>query len=296
MKIIPLTVLAYEGPMARAYLARLHEVGLKPAHIIELVLDHHPATKRPFPRWLPAKLRLAFCERIQQNSLLYWPKKLLSEYPWLTTSLTEALMPFYRDIAQTLHAISNPAPFETYADSVETILIGSFKDDALMRALSNLSHKAVLFTGGGIMPRQLFEIPGVHYFHVHPAHLPQIRGADGLFWSILVRGTPGVSCFYMNAGLDTGNLIAVEDLPTPIFRLPKNIIRPDDQALYRILFSYYDPLVRADIFARILQKIPDISDKTLASIPSFNQNQENGVTYHFMHPRLKAEVLKKLFL
>ena len=146
------------------------------------------------------------------------------------------------------------------------------------------------------MPRELFEIPGIRYLHVHPGHLPEIRGADGFLWSLLVREMPGASCFYMNAGLDMGDLIITENLPAPIFKLPKNITRPDDQILYRILFSYCDPLLRADVFVRMIQKIPHISDSTLASLLTSKQKKEEGITYHFMHPLLRKAALQKLFV
>lgn len=146
------------------------------------------------------------------------------------------------------------------------------------------------------MPRQLFEIPEIHYLHIHPGHLPEIRGADGLLWSLLVRSKPGASCFYMNPGLDMGDLIFAHDVPKPVFHLPSNIVRPDDQTLYRILFSYCDPLLRATVLMRFIQKMPDFTLSSFASLPAYKQNENEGVTYHFMHPLLRKVALEKLFI
>ena len=57
----------------------------------------------------------------------------------------------------------------------------------------------------------MFEIPGIRLIHVHTGFLPQVRGADVLLWSLLVRGRPGVSAFFMTPGLDDGDVLAARE-------------------------------------------------------------------------------------
>jgi hypothetical protein len=148
----------------------------------------------------------------------------------------------------------------------------------------------VLFTGGGILPAGVIDLPGLRFLHVHPGHLPFVRGADGLLWSILVRGRPATSCFYLAAGLDTGDVVAVRDYPPLSFDLGSRR-RPDDQTLYRAVFSFIDPLLRADMLVNgVLNAGVD-----LPHLETTPQDPSRGVTYHFLHPRLRERALARLF-
>jgi hypothetical protein len=107
---------------------------------------------------------------------------------------------------------------------------------------------------------------------------------------MLVRGRPAMSCFYLANGIDTGDILAVRDYPRLRFDLT-GMVRPDDQTLYRAIFSYCDPLLRADLLVNhVLAKK---SDSSLDGLP---QATDRGVTYHFMHSALKTKVLAELFV
>ena len=65
----------------------------------------------------------------------------------------------------------------------------------------------------------------------------------------------------------------------------------DDDTLYRALFSFIDPLIRAELLvADVLGPATDVDD--LAGTP---QRLDVGVTYHFMHPTVRGRALRKLF-
>ena len=53
MKTLPLAVLVHEGPIARAYLSRMNQAGLRPGAIILMVYSHKTGVKTPVGRWLP---------------------------------------------------------------------------------------------------------------------------------------------------------------------------------------------------------------------------------------------------
>ena len=183
--------------------------------------------------------------------------------------------------------------YESYADRVDKVIVSGLGDPALAKALeaSEGSPTAVLFTGGGIVPPSLLDAAGVRLLHLHPGHLPNVRGADGLLWSLLLRGRPGMSCFYMAKGIDTGELIAAGDLPELAVPLSSRK-RPDDEHLYQMIFSFIDPLLRAEFLVkRILETHTD-----LAAIPAQPQEIERGVTYHFIHPALRRVALQRLFV
>jgi hypothetical protein len=188
-----------------------------------------------------------------------------------------------------LDAITGSFRWEDYSDSVDRVLVRDYRDPGVLRSIENASSDTVLFTGGGIVPPSLIR-SGARFLHVHPGNLPHIRGADGLLWSTLVRGRPGVACFYMNEGVDAGEIIHTIDLQAITFAISE-ADRPDDQTLYRALFSFYDPLLRARLFSDILTRhegrLPDSGTA---------QSADAGTTYHFMHSELRKRALELIFV
>ena len=61
--------------------------------------------------------------------------------------------------------------------------------------------------------------------------------------------------------------------------------------LYRALFSFIDPLIRAELLvADVLEPADD-----LGALPATPQDLSTGITYHFMHPIVRSRALGELF-
>jgi hypothetical protein len=289
LKTLPLTVLLYEGPMARAYLARMAMEGFQPACILWMLLDKHPATKKKYPLWFPGGRWWA--EKSQSLSLNHWARTLRVTQPRLCERILEGLAPLFPQAKETLDRMAGNLTPSEYTPETRKVLVSGVKDPRLASALNELTCKTLLFTGGGIVPKEVFAIPGIKILHVHPGHLPHVRGSDGVLWSVMERGCPGVSMFYMEAGLDTGDLIRATDLPLPQFNL-KGLERPDDDTLYRALYAYYDPLLRAYFLGQALKDFHAISPDAWPSAP---QNTKEGNTFRFMKAQQRQAALKILF-
>lgn len=275
-------MLVSEGPQARAYLVRARRAGLGFARILLMVSARNSAGK-PVGRWLPGSWRRSYAEAVGTQTQLFWPLKLRRERPELAAAMALGLAQACPGAEQLYQEMYADFQWEAFGP-VERVLVDGFQDPALAEQLERKG--LVLFTGGGIVPRSLLERPGLTMVHVHPGHLPHVRGGDGLLWSVLVRGCPGMSAFFMAPGIDMGDLIAAGDFPPLTFTLKT---RPDDQTLYRALFCFCDPLLRAEfLVTRLLGHDP-------TSWPAEPQTAEEGITYHFMHPRLRARALRKLF-
>ncbi|MBI3928072.1 MAG: hypothetical protein HY319_21190 [Armatimonadetes bacterium] len=277
-RIMPWTVLATEGPLARAYLCRARRAGFSFRRILLLVSSRHPATGKPIASWLPRALRRMVAEMVGSQSQNYWPVTLRRTQPQLVQSITAGMKEVCPDCGPLLEEMYGSFRWEDHGP-VERLLV-----DGLAGAAPSLQEgERVLYTGGGIVPAAL--VRRASLVHVHPGHLPHVRGADGLLWSTLVRGRPGMSCFVMTEGIDTGDLLAAADLP--LLEFPLRGARPDDAALYRSLFSFCDPVLRAEfLITRILPG--DGADPQ-------PQDAGQGTTYHFMHPALRERVLRTLF-
>lgn len=276
--------------MARAYLSALRAAGIRPERVLQLVWARHAVTRKPLVPWLPGGARLHYSLWYQAAAYNFWPRKLHATAPHLVRAIQREIRRLVKDPEATISELIGHFDYRAYAGTVDRLFVDSLGDGALVNALQELAPATVLFTGGGIVPPQILGIQGIRVLHVHPGHLPYVRGGDGLLWSVLLRGCPGASVFFMAEGIDTGDIIEAVDFPSVSFDLA-GTIRPSDEMLYRALYSFYDPLVRAKLLVDVLER----TGSDFARIESVRQNLADGVTFHFMHSELRRRALERLF-
>ena len=93
----------------------------------------------------------------------------------------------------------------------------------------------------------------------------------------------------MNEGLDTGDLIKTIELPVPKF-LCKKVNYLDEKTLYRTIYSFCDPILRAYFLKIILE-----SNVNIDSWKGKKQDIKKGLTFHFMSKNLQKKVYEKIF-
>jgi len=291
LKTIPLTVLAHEGPGSRAYLVMMAAAGFRPSSIIAMISSHGESggNGKRIGRFLPNPIRRSYAKRIQEVRRMYWPRLIRKKHPELYESIASGLSSLIKKPRQKLDAMTGIFNWNHYADSVVHIAVKNYSDRRILHALQKGTVNKILYTGGGILPTSLIASTN-RFIHIHPGNLPHIRGADGLLWSTLIRGQPGAACFYMNDGIDTGDIIYTNDLPATTFQL-SDPDRPPDQILYNAIFSYYDPLIRAKVFSDVLTQ----HNGCLPDTGSYQSNSE-GTTYYFMHPAVRKKALNRIFI
>ncbi len=89
------------------------------------------------------------------------------------------------------------------------------RDPAFLEHLRSLAPDVIVVAAyGQLLPPALLEIPARGCLNLHTSLLPRWRGAAPIQWAILEGDAEtGVSLMLMNAGLDTGDVIAVERTP-----------------------------------------------------------------------------------
>src|SRR5216684_9364827 len=94
------------------------------------------------------------------------------------------------------------------------------RDPAFWETVRKLSVEVgVVAAYGKILPRELLETPARGCVNVHASLLPRFRGAAPIQWAIASGDEKtGVCLMKMDAGLDTGPVLACEETP----------IRPDE--------------------------------------------------------------------
>jgi hypothetical protein len=293
MTRLPLTALVHEGPMSRAYLGLLRAQGHRLERIVLLVQSRDAATRRPVLPWLPAALRRPVARLLQDMRMNHWPRQFLQRQraaygPWL-----QQLAGAYGVSPVVFDSLTERPDHQQYADVVQEVLADGLGDPAVAVALAALpARSTVLFTGGGMVPASLLALPNCRFIHVHPGVLPDIRGADGLLWSLLVRGRPGATAFYMAPGLDTGDIIQASDLDLP--PLPPGFADLDPATAYRLLYAVVDPLLRAVHLGRVIAWGQAAHGGDLFNLPAQAQQADDGRTFHFMHARLRQQALARL--
>jgi hypothetical protein len=289
MRTLALTILVYDGPIARAYLCGLRRAGLRPAKVMLLAIDARRRDASFAWKWLPAGFRTRVACKAQELSHNYWAREIQRRHPALVDAMASAASCWQADAASVYTEMYGRFAFEEYADEVHPVLVEGYSDPGLASPLRNLAEKTVLFTGGGIVPRALLALDGVRFIHVHPGCVPLVRGSDGLLWSTLVRGAPGATVFFLNERIDMGDVI--ESLELGPFKVVLGRgERPDDLTLYRATFAFLDPLLRLHALLRVLERC---EPESLAGRP---QDAVAGRTYHFMTDEMRAVALRKIFV
>ena len=71
----------------------------------------------------------------------------------------------------------------------------------------------VVVAYGKILPQELLDIPKYGCINVHGSLLPKYRGAAPIQWAVLNGDkTTGITTMYMDAGMDTGDMILKEEV------------------------------------------------------------------------------------
>jgi hypothetical protein len=285
---IPLTVLFYEGPIARAYLETIRSLGFKPTKIVELVAARDVSTKKLVGKWLPRGMRASYAASIQRSKISYWPRQLLKTQAGLVEGILNEVRAKFGIPRATIDRAYSLLPLSSFSDHVESILVESLSDSGLQQFLSHEPAGAILFTGGGIVPAALLDIQHLKFLHIHPGYLPKIRGADCALWSALLTGNTSATCFYMSPGIDTGDIISPCWLPKLV--LDVNAKDAGLSTLYRAVYGFLDPWVRAYVLRAVL-----MAHRRYDDLEAVAQSDGDGTTFHFMHKRLQQAAFEQLF-
>lgn len=288
IKQIPLAVLFYEGPIARAYLETIRSLGFQPEKIIELIPSRDLSTRKKLGKWLPSGLRKNYIASIQRSKIHYWPKQIRKVYTGPVENIEKEIADRFLFSQETLSNARSLLPLTTYCNDITSLIIDGLDDSRLKQCISGTDIDSLLFTGGGLVPASLTGLHRPRLLHIHPGHLPDIRGADCVLWSTLLTGHTSASCFYMAPGIDTGDIIKAGWLPGLSFNT--DLTGLDSRTLYRMVYGFIDPWVRAYILREVVSVNTEFNN-----VESVRQDEETGTTYHFMHDKMKDVAFKRLF-
>ncbi len=132
------------------------------------------------------------------------------------------------------------------------------KDPQFLEVLRNYNADLQIVVAFRMLPEEVWNMPPKGTFNLHASLLPQYRGAAPINWAIINgEKETGVTTFFLNHNIDTGNIIMQERTP----------INPDDN-----IGTLYDRLMQigAGVVLQTVDKIASGSVKTYAQ----DENQE----------------------
>ena len=263
-KIDSFGILLCEIPVAQAYLQNLIYANYVPSCLVFLDIDN-----------------------IKKNDSLF--VKLYKKIPWKLKLII--LNPFLKSVKNKVNFNLKEKVITTLKKNdleYHSLKVKSVNDPILHSFLKSRNEKYFLYTGGGIC-RDIFLNLGKKILHIHPGYLPYVRGSNGLLFSNLVRGISGMTCFFMDKGIDTGDIIMKREFDQIKLKLSYlfNFVPRLSLIMIQTALDYkYDSDMRAKLLMEVLPKI--ISDN-ITSIP---QNLEEGNTYYHIHPVISSLILK----
>jgi len=79
--------------------------------------------------------------------------------------------------------------------------------------INQLKPSYLVYSGGGIIRPNIIKAMNGNIINIHSGPLPEVRGMNAAEWTVLLGLTPTVTIHYIDAGIDTGALIAEEEIP-----------------------------------------------------------------------------------
>lgn len=278
MKEIGLTVIAdIYCPTTRTYLSYLKKSGYIPQKIILVHFTGKDKKYLRLRRFLGHKLASWFIHATHPLN------------PQHAKGVTELLDSVQKEFNIKI-TYTNDFDFSSHTVELEKTSAYDYTDLDFQKFLISQKNKVFLYTNGGIVPAKLLDRADMRILHIHPGIVPYVKGSDGLLWSILERGNPGVSCFYMNPGIDTGDLIETMEFPPMRLSIEKPVSIQSEDNLYRAILIAYDPHLRAKILCKILG---DHDGKDLFSLPSQKQIASEHESYLWMAPQLRLKIFRE---
>ena len=134
--------------------------------------------------------------------------------------------------------------------------------------LLSLQIDLLVLTGTSTARAPIFSVPRIGVLNAHQGALPEFRGMNVIEWAILEGHQPALSIHFVDAGVDTGDLIVSESVP----------VAPGDTLSSLRLRSGQ-------------RQVELLADTVLAarngSLPRQSQSSASGRQFYIMHPRVR---------
>lgn len=166
-------------------------------------------------------------------------------------------------------------------NQIKYVIVQNFNNEISEKFLCEIKPDLIIFTGGGLIRKNILSIPKIGILNCHTGILPNYRGMDVVEWTALEEAIDkigfGVTLHFMDKGVDSGPILLTHEEP----------IKKDDT------FSSIRERLEVRMAQLMLEGIEKIMNNAVHPI---EQKQNEGKQYFVMHPRLKRIAIEKLSL
>ena len=138
-------------------------------------------------------------------------------------------------------------------------------DPELVEYVSESDTDVFIFTGGGILRHNMLN-SGARFLHLHPGIVPDYRGSTCFYYSMINEDYCGVTAYFMDEKIDTGDIIYQKKFPKPNHQFVDDV---------------YDAYIRSETLIDVLK------NQMVFNTDLVRQNPDDGETYYVIHPVLK---------
>ena len=108
-----------------------------------------------------------------------------------------------------------PSPIKVFSQEhgLQFLQPPNLKDPALISQLRALAPDVIVVVAFRMLPKEVWSLPTKGTFNIHASLLPKYRGAAPIHWAIINgENETGVTTFFINEQIDTGEIIAQKSL------------------------------------------------------------------------------------
>jgi methionyl-tRNA formyltransferase len=133
--------------------------------------------------------------------------KLISSHHNISAVVTASDKPQGRGLKLSECAVKK----EALKNNLKILQPADLMDRNFIEELKNLKPDLIIVVAFRILPKEIFTIPGFGSINLHASLLPKYRGAAPINWAIINgEKETGVTTFFLNEKVDTGNVIIAE--------------------------------------------------------------------------------------
>lgn len=109
----------------------------------------------------------------------------------------------------------NSSPVKDYciSNKIDFIQPNDFKSNNFLNQIKEYNPDIIVVVAFKILPKEVWSIPSIGTVNIHASLLPNLRGAAPINWAIIngLKKT-GLTSFYINQGIDTGDIILQSEI------------------------------------------------------------------------------------
>lgn len=194
-----------------------------------------------------------------------WKKLVLKEKAYNSFANIETILTYRQKENITLNNLK-----ELKKKGVEVYFVKDLNSEFVEKKLKEKQVNVTVFTGGGIIRKNILDNSGAGVLNCHMGKLPEYRGKDVVEWSLFKKDFDnlGFTVHFMQEGIDTGDILKIFD------------VKIIENEVIKSLRVRFEPIMTKHFVETIIAFLSgDVQRKP--------QNEVDGKQYYIMDDYLK---------